>query len=342
MRLRQRNGAVRLGKKDLRCWDNSPSKALEQRGKLAFIMELMGCGTALVTPFRGDESVDESALRALVEWQIESGVGFLVPCGTTGEAATLTEQEWLRVVEIVAEAAAGRVPVFGGCTNNSTREAVAKVKKLAAVKGLTGVLTANPYYNKPGQEGQYQHFRSIAEAVDLPVMLYNIPGRTGVNLEPATVLRLAELKNVIAIKESSGNIVQITELLTSVPQGFKVFAGDDSLALPVLALGGAGLVSVASNVIPAEMSAMVRATQDGEWEAARSVNRRFFRLMQAHFWEASPAPVKAVMKMIGRGEDVLRLPMVPVSDATRKRLEALVGELGLMSGSVAGAAQRAS
>lgn len=296
----------------------------------------------MVTPFRGDESVDESALRALVEWQIESGIGFLVPCGTTGEAATLTEQEWLRVVEIVAETAAGRVPVFGGCTNNSTREAVAKAKKLAAVKGLTGVLTANPYYNKPGQEGQYQHFRAIAEAVDLPVMLYNIPGRTGVNLEPATVLRLAELKNVIAIKESSGNIVQITELLTSVPHGFKVFAGDDSLALPVLSLGGAGLVSVASNVIPAEMSAMVRATQDGEWEAARTVNRRYFRLMQAHFWEASPAPVKAVMKMIGRGEDVLRLPMVPVSDATRKRLEALVGELGLISEDVAGAAQRAS
>jgi 4-hydroxy-tetrahydrodipicolinate synthase len=303
-------------------------------------MELMGCGTALVTPFRGDESVDESALRALVEWQIESGIGFLVPCGTTGEAATLTEQEWLRVVEIVTETAAGRVPVYGGCTNNSTREAVAKAKKLAAVKGLSGVLTANPYYNKPGQEGQYQHFRAIAEAVDLPVMLYNIPGRTGVNLEPATVLRLAELKNVIAIKESSGNIVQITELLTSLPQGFKVFAGDDSLALPVLALGGAGLVSVASNVIPAEMSAMVRATQDGEWEAARSVNRRYFRLMQAHFWEASPAPVKAVIKMIGRGEDVLRLPMVPVSDATRKRLEALVGELGLLTAAVAVDGQR--
>ena len=302
----------------------------------------MGCGTALVTPFRGDESVDESALRALVEWQIESGIGFLVPCGTTGEAATLTEQEWLRVVEIVVETAAARVPVFGGCTNNSTHEAVAKAKKLAAVKGLTGVLTANPYYNKPGQEGQYRHFRAIAEAVDLPVMLYNIPGRTGVNLEPATVLRLAELKNVVAIKESSGNIVQITELLTSVPEGFKVFAGDDSLALPVLALGGAGLVSVASNVIPAEMSAMIRAARDGDWATARSVNRRYFRLMQAHFWEASPAPVKAVMKMTGRGEDVLRLPMVPVSDATRKRLEALVSELGLISEAVAGAASRAS
>ncbi|RZU42591.1 4-hydroxy-tetrahydrodipicolinate synthase [Edaphobacter modestus] len=293
-------------------------------------MELMGCGTALVTPFRGDSSVDEAGLRALVEWQIESGISFLVPCGTTGEAATLSEQEWLRVVEVVVETAAGRVPVFGGCTNNSTHEAVAKAKKLAQVSGLSGVLTANPYYNKPGQEGQYQHFRAIAEAVDLPVLLYNIPGRTGVNLEPATVLRLAELPNVIGIKESSGNISQITELLTTAPQGFKVFAGDDSVALPLIALGGAGLVSVASNVIPAEMSAMVRSALAGDWEKARNINRRYFRLMLAHFWEPSPAPVKAVLRMIGRGEDVLRLPMVPVSDAGRKRLEALVEELGLL------------
>lgn len=294
-------------------------------------MELIGCGTALVTPFRSDLSVDENALRSLVEWQIASGIGFLVPCGTTGEAATLSEQEWLRVVEVVAETAAGRVPVFGGCTSNATHDAVAKAKKLARLKGLTGILTANPYYNKPGQEGQYQHFRAIAEAVDLPVLLYNIPGRTGVNLEPATVLRLAEIPNIIGVKESSGNIAQITELLTTAPARFKVFAGDDSVALPVLALGGAGLVSVASNVIPAEMSAMVRAGLEGNWEKARQINRRYFRLMQAHFWEASPAPVKAVMKMIGRGEDLLRLPMVPVSDATRRKLESLVSELGLLT-----------
>jgi 4-hydroxy-tetrahydrodipicolinate synthase len=287
--------------------------------------------------------VDEAGLRALVDWQIESGIGFLVPCGTTGEAATLSEQEWLRVVEIVAETAAGRVPVFGGCTNNSTQEAVVKAKKLAKVNGLTGVLTANPYYNKPGQEGQYRHFRAIAEAVDLPVLLYNIPGRTGVNLEPATALRLAELPNVIGIKESSGNITQITELLTMAPKRFKVFAGDDSIALPVLALGGAGLVSVASNVIPAEMSAMVQAALKNDWPTARSVNQQYFRLMLAHFWEASPAPVKAVMKMIGRGDDVLRLPMVPVTDATRKRLEALVEELGLLQATVAqNEARRAS
>jgi 4-hydroxy-tetrahydrodipicolinate synthase len=295
-------------------------------------MELMGCGTALVTPFRRDGSVDEPALRALVLWQVESGIDFLVPCGTTGEASTLTEVEWLRAIEVVVAAAAGRVPVFAGCTHNSTHEAVARVQKLSQLHGLTGVLSANPYYNRPGQEGQYQHFRAIAEATALPVLLYNIPSRTGANLEPATVLRLAELKNVIGVKESSGNIAQITELLTTAPRSFKVFAGDDGLALPVLALGGAGLVSVASNVIPGQMARMVGAALENNWVDARRINRQFFRLMQAHFWEASPAPVKAVLHMVGRGEDVLRLPMVPVSDATRRRLERMVGELGMLVG----------
>jgi 4-hydroxy-tetrahydrodipicolinate synthase len=299
-------------------------------------MDLMGCGTALVTPFRRDGGIDEPALQSLVNWQIESGIDFLIPCGTTGEAATLSESEWLRVIEVVVETAAGRVPVFAGCTHNATSEAVARVKKLHRVRGVTGALTANPYYNKPGQEGQYQHFRAIAEATDLPVLLYNIPGRTGANLEPATVLRLAEVKNVIGVKESSGNIAQITELITTAPLGFKVFAGDDSVALPVIALGGAGLVSVASNVIPTQMAKMVRAALQNDWDDARKINGRYFRLMQAHFWEASPAPVKAVLQMIGRGEDVLRLPMVRVSDATRHRLEQLASELGLLAGVAAG------
>ncbi len=294
-------------------------------------MELMGCGTALVTPFRRDGSVDEPALHALVNWQIESGISFLVPCGTTGEASTLSEAEWLRVVELVVGTTGGRVPVFAGCTHNATHEVVARVRKLSKIHGLTGILTANPYYNKPGQEGQYQHFRAIAEAAELPVLLYNIPGRTGVNLEPATVLRLAEIDNIIGIKESSGNIAQITELLTTVPRSFKVFAGDDGIALPVLALGGAGLISVASNAIPAQMASMVGAALDDDWPAARRINRQFFRLMQAHFWEASPAPVKAVLAMLGHGEDVLRLPMVPVSAATRRKLETVVGELGLLA-----------
>ena len=297
-------------------------------------MELSGCGTALVTPFRRDGTVDEAALRAHVTWQVESGIGLLIPCGTTGEASTLSEAEWLRVVEITVETAAGRAAVFGGCTHNSTAEAVVRGKKLAAVPGLTGVLTANPYYNRPSQEGQYQHFRAIAEAVDLPVLLYNIPGRTGANLEPATVLRLAsDVPNIVGIKESSGKIGQITELLTELTnagrESFKVFAGDDGVALPVIALGGVGLISVASNVIPAEMSEMVRSARGGDWARARELNTRWFRLMQAHFWEASPAPVKAVLAMMGRGEDVLRLPMVSVTEGTRHRLQDLVDALEL-------------
>jgi 4-hydroxy-tetrahydrodipicolinate synthase len=295
-------------------------------------MELTGCGTALVTPFRRDGGVDEAALHSLVNWQVESGIDFLVPCGTTGEASTLTEQEWLRVIEIVVAAAAGRVPIFAGCTHNATHEAVVRARKLSQVHGLAGILTANPYYNRPGQDGQFQHFKAIAEATQLPLLLYNIPSRTGANLEPATVLRLAGLKNVIGIKESSGNIAQITELLTTAPTNFKVFAGDDGLVLPVLALGGAGLVSVASNVIPGQMARMVRAALESDWTEARRINRQFFKLMQAHFWEASPAPVKAVLAMLGRGEDVLRLPLVPVSDATRRRLEQMVGELGMLVG----------
>lgn len=293
-------------------------------------MELMGCGTALVTPFRKDGGVDEPALHALVNWQIEHGIDFLVPCGTTGEASTLTETEWLRAIEVVVAAAAGRVPVFAGCTHNATHEAVAKARKLAQVHGLTGILTANPYYNRPGQEGQYQHFKAVAEAVDLPVLLYNIPGRTGANLEPATVLRLAELPNVIGIKESSGNLAQITELLTTAPRNFKVFAGDDGIALPVISLGGSGLISVASNAIPGQMSRMVGAAMENDWVSARRINRHFYRLMQAHFWEPNPAPIKAVLSLLGKCEDVLRLPMVPVSAATRRKLECMVGELGLL------------
>jgi 4-hydroxy-tetrahydrodipicolinate synthase len=293
-------------------------------------MELSGCGTALVTPFRGDGAVDELALVRLVDWQVESGIDFLIPCGTTGEASTLDEAEHLRVVEVVLETVAGRVPVFAGCTHNATREAVARAKKLAKVEGLTGILTANPYYNRPGQEGQYQHFRAIAEAVELPVLLYNIPSRTGVNLEPATVLRLAEIENFIGIKESSGNLAQITELIAQAPQGFKVFSGDDGMTLPVIALGGAGLISVASNAIPAQMAQMVRAALTGDWAAARAIQVKYLPLMQAHFSEPSPAPVKSVLALMGRIEEKLRLPMVPVTPATRGKLELLLRELGLI------------
>jgi len=293
-------------------------------------MELSGCGTALVTPFDGDGGLNEPALVRLVNWQIESGIDFLIPCGTTGEASTLDEAEHLGVVEVVVKTVAGRIPVFAGCTHNATSEAVARAKKLAKVGALTGILTANPYYNRPGQEGQYQHFRAIAEAVELPVLLYNIPSRTGVNLEPATVLRLAEIRNVVGIKESSGNLAQITELITQAPRGFKVLSGDDGMTLPAIALGGAGLVSVASNAIPAQMAQMVRAAMTGDWVAARAINCKYLRLMQAHFAEPSPAPVKAVLKLMGRIEENLRLPMVPVTAATRGKLELLLGDLGLI------------
>lgn len=291
------------------------------------MMQMRGCGTALVTPFAADGSVDEAALRALVQWQIGSGIDFLVPCGTTGEASTLTETEWLRVVATTIDAAAGRVPVFAGCTHNATAVAVERVTQLSAVPGLSGVLTANPFYNRPGQEGQYQHFKAIAEATELPVLLYNIPGRTGANLEPGTVARLAQIPNVIGVKESSGSVMQITEVLQSVPREFAVLAGDDGMALPVMALGGVGLVSVASNAFPRQVAAMVHAAEAGRWKEARALNLRYFRIMQAHFAETSPAPIKSVLRMLGRCEERLRLPMVPVSEGLRTKLAGLLTEL---------------
>jgi 4-hydroxy-tetrahydrodipicolinate synthase len=294
-------------------------------------MTLSGCGTALVTPFRGDGSLDEETLSKLVEWQIDSGIRFLVACGTTAETPTLTHREWLRVIEIVTETAAGRVPVLAGCTHNSTLEAVALAGEAASVPGVSGLLTANPFYNKPGQEGQYRHFRAIAEAVPCPVVLYNIPSRTGVNLEPATILRLAEdVPNIRGVKESSGNLQQIAELIHLLPQGFMVLAGDDVMALPVIALGGGGLVSVASNEIPGEMTLLVAAAMDGDWATARALNRQYFRLITANFWESSPGPVKCVMAMMGRLQENYRLPMVPVTAATRQKLAALAEELGLV------------
>ena len=294
-------------------------------------MNLNGCGTAIVTPFRGDGSLDEPSLAALVEWQIRSGIRFLVACGTTGETPTLSEEEWLRVVQIVADVSAGRVPVLAGCTHNATREAAERARKVASLKGVYGLLTANPFYNKPNQEGQYRHFRTIAEAVSCPVVLYNIPSRTGTNLEPATVLRLAsDVANIRGIKESSGSVQQISDLLNLLPKDFVVLSGDDGMALPVIGMGGAGLVSVASNEIPAEMTRMVDAALNGEWETARAIYRRYSRLIAANFWESSPGPVKCVLAMMGRLEEIYRLPMVPVSAATRAKLAPLVEELGLL------------
>ncbi|HEY4357409.1 MAG TPA: 4-hydroxy-tetrahydrodipicolinate synthase [Acidobacteriaceae bacterium] len=293
-------------------------------------MDLQGCGTALITPFRSDGSIDEPALQEHVNWQIASGISLLVPAGTTGEASTLTDSEWLRLVEVTVAAAAGRVPVFAGATHNATHQAAAKARKLSRIDGLGGILTANPYYNRPGQEGQYQHFRAIAESTHLPILLYNIPGRTGTNLLPETVLRLAEIPNIVGVKESSGNMAQITELLTQAPRAFRVFAGDDTLALPTLAVGGMGLISVASNAIPQQMAQMVASALNDNWISARRINRHYFNFMQANFLEPSPAPIKAVMALLGRGNEEMRLPMVPVTAATRRKLERILGELGLL------------
>jgi 4-hydroxy-tetrahydrodipicolinate synthase len=295
-------------------------------------MEMTGCGTAIVTPFKPDGSIDETALRALVSWQIDSGIDFIVACGSTGEAATLDEAEWLRVIRIVVDAAAGRVPVWAGCTHNSTRTLLRLAAMLRQVHGVDTILSANPYYNKPTQEGQFQHFLALARAVDpIPVCLYNVPGRTAANLEPATVVRLAEAApNIQAIKEACGKLPQIEEVVKSVPRGFRVFSGDDNLALDAIRLGAHGLISVVSNEIPAEMARMILTALNNEWQEANELERRYIRLFEANFWESNPGPVKTILSLMGRTTDTMRLPLVPPSSATRAKLERLAGELGLL------------
>ena len=295
-------------------------------------METTGCGTAIITPFKADGSIDEAALRALVNWQIDAGIDFLVSCGSTGEAATLDEEEWLLAVGIVADAAAGRVPVWAGCTHNCTRTLVRQASRLRQIRGIDAVLSANPYYNKPTQEGQFQHFLALANAVaPLPVVLYNVPGRTAANLEPETVVRLAEAApNIQAVKEASGKLPQISQLVHIAPRGFKIFSGDDNLALASIGAGAHGLISVAANEAPAEVGRMIRAALHNNWIEARELERRFARLFEANFWESNPGPVKTVLQLMGRSTDHVRLPLVPPMAATRQKLERLAGELGLL------------
>jgi len=295
-------------------------------------MQIQGCGTAIVTPFRADGSVDEAALWSLVNWQIESGIDFIVACGSTGEAATLDEEEWLQTIRVVIESAAGRVPVWGGCTHNSTRVLVRLAAKLRRVQGLSAVLSANPYYNKPMQEGQFQHFLALAREVEpLPVCVYNVPGRTAANLEPETVARLAgAARNIEAIKEASGKLTQFAELAHILPRGFKIFSGDDNLALAAIAVGAHGLISVASNEAPTEVTRMIHGAMLNNWDEARELERRYSRLFEANFWESNPAPVKTVLSLMGKCGDTLRLPLVPPTAATRTRLERLAGEMGLL------------
>jgi 4-hydroxy-tetrahydrodipicolinate synthase len=295
-------------------------------------MQLRGCGTALVTPFRQDGAIDDAALRNLVAWQIDSGIDFLVPCGTTGETPTLTHDEWLFIIDTTIEVAAGRVPIVAGASSNATHDAVEKAREVAARPGVTAILTATPYYNKPTQEGQYRHFKAIAEAVaDKPVILYNVPGRTGSNLEPQTLARLAEVPNIVGVKEASGNLTQVAEAIYAVPESFLVFSGDDAITLPVIALGGVGVISVASNEIPQEMSALTRAALANDWTTTRTLNRKYLPLMQANFIESSPLPVKAVLAMMGKIEEVYRLPLVPMRRDTRSRLQRIASEAGLIT-----------
>lgn len=303
-------------------------------------MELVGCGTAIVTPFRADGALDEDALRALVNWQIGdpvspgevSGVDWLVACGTTGETPTLSHAEWRSVLSLTGETAAGRVPVWAGCTSNSTRHAVELAEEAAAIAGVTAILSANPFYNRPSQEGQFQHFQAVARALaPFPVVLYNIPSRTGVNLLPETVVRLASsCDNIVGIKESSGNMAQITELITLVGRGFSVYAGDDAMALGVLGAGGAGLVSVGSNILPIELATMVRAALSNDWATARRIMRTHMPMLLANFSEPSPGPVKAVLAMMGRIHETYRLPVMPVTAETREKLRGLAQGLGLL------------
>jgi 4-hydroxy-tetrahydrodipicolinate synthase len=288
-----------------------------------------GCGTAMVTPFRRDGSLDEPTLRNLIQRQIDAGIDFLVPCGTTGESPTLTREEHLRVVELTVELAKGKVPVLAGAGGYHTAEVIALARELAAI-GADGILSVTPYYNKPTQEGLYQHYQAIASAIALPIILYSVPGRTGVNVEPATVQRLAGIDNIIGIKEASGNISQMAAILNAVPDGFIVLSGDDAITLPLLALGGRGVVSVVSNEIPAEMTRLTRLALQGDFAAAREIHRRYHPLMEVNFVESNPIPAKAAMAEMGLLEAAWRLPLVPPKTENQARIHSVLTSLGLV------------
>jgi 4-hydroxy-tetrahydrodipicolinate synthase len=287
-----------------------------------------GCGTALVTPFTADGALDEPTLRALVRRQIENGIDFLVPCGTTGESPTLTTREHLRVVEITVEEARGKVPVLGGAGGYNTAHVIELAHQLQGI-GVDGILSVTPYYNKPTQEGLYQHYKAIAEAVPLPIVVYSVQGRTGVNVEPLTLRRLAEIDNIVGVKEASGNIAQMASVIHNVPERFSVLCGDDAIAIALIALGGRGLISVVSNEIPAETARLVHASLDNDFETARAVQRRYLPLMEANFVESNPIPVKAAMARMGLLQPVWRLPLVAPGAASQQRLEKVLESLGL-------------
>jgi 4-hydroxy-tetrahydrodipicolinate synthase len=289
-----------------------------------------GCGTALVTPFTASGALDEAALRRLTRRQIDGGIHFLVPCGTTGESPTLSAAERARVVEIVVEEAAGRVPVLAGAGGYNTEEVIHAARMMARA-GASGILSVTPYYNKPSQEGLFQHYQAIAGAVGLPIVVYNVPGRTGCNVEVGTLVRIAALPHIAGVKEASGNMTQIAEVCRAVPPEFVVLSGDDALTLPVMAVGGRGVISVASNQMPAGMARLVELAESGDFSAARAAHNRLLPLMQINFVEANPIPVKAAMAMMGLLTERYRLPMVPPSEASRARIAAVLASAGLLS-----------
>lgn len=287
-----------------------------------------GCGTALVTPFRRDQSLDETALRRLVRRQIDAGINFLVPCGTTGECPTLARAEYLRVIEVTLEEARGKVPVLGGAGGYNTAEVIELARELKTL-GVDGILSVTPYYNKPTQEGLFQHYKAIAAAVPLPIVVYSVQGRTGVNVEPATLKRLAAIDNIVGVKEASGNIGQMAAILQQVPERFHVLSGDDAITLPLIALGGRGIISVASNEIPAEMTRLTQACLSGDFATARKLQRIYLPLMEINFIESNPIPVKAAMAVMGFLEPVWRLPLVPPKEENLEKIRAVLQSLGL-------------
>jgi 4-hydroxy-tetrahydrodipicolinate synthase len=292
-------------------------------------MKFRGCGTALVTPFHGDGSLDEAAFRALVRRQIDAGIDFLVPCGTTGESPTLRPEEHLRVVEITLEESDGRTPVLAGAGGYNTHEVIELAAEVADL-GADGILSVTPYYNKPTQDGLLQHYAAIEKAVGIPIIVYSVQGRTGVNVEPATVKKLAALEGIAGIKEASGNVNQMGRICAEAPADFAVLSGDDSLTLPLLSLGGHGLISVASNVIPKQMTELVKAGLDGAFSACREIHRRWLPLMDVLFVESNPIPVKAALAAMGLLQPVYRLPMVSASEANLGRIQDTLRAGGLI------------
>lgn len=288
-----------------------------------------GCGTALVTPFNRDGSLDEAGVRRLARRQIDDGIHFLVPCGTTGETPTLDAAERERIVEAVVAESGGRVPVLAGAGGYDTREVVESAKRMHAA-GADGLLSVTPYYNKPTPDGLVAHYQAIADATPLPLIVYNVPGRTGVNLDVATIVRLSAIPSVVGVKEASGNVTQMCEICRAVPAGFLVLSGDDALTLPVMAIGGHGIISVASNEAPGRMARMVELAERGDFDAARAIHRELLPLMQVNFIESSPIPVKAAMAAMGLLEEVYRLPLVGPRPASRARILEVLREAELM------------